>query len=179
MAWSRRHVVKAGLSGAALAQLPARAAAPDAPSLETLAHAKGMHFGSALGGRGFADLRYSELKMPSIQPVPGEFHFERAERLLEFATDHGIAMRGHSLLWHHPRWLPRWLDSHDFGGDPRKSAEALLTDHIRTTTTRFGKCICSWDVVNEAVDNVTGEAIAAAFRAAPDRRPENLAGVPA
>ncbi len=65
-------------------------------------------------------------------------------------------MRGHCLLWHHPRWLPRWLDSYDFGNEPVGAAEKLLTDHISRTTSHF-KRIVSWDVVNEAVDNVTGE----------------------
>ena len=175
--WSRREILGAGLSVAASSGLALRLGAEElvseagADSLEALAHSKGFHFGTALGNRGLADPRYLELvrsqcgvvvpenalKMPAIQPVPGEFHFERAEALLAFAETNKMLTRGHCLLWHHPRWLPQWLDGYDFGADPAKSAEKLLTDHIDTTSLHFGKRIVSWDVVNEAVDNVTGD----------------------
>jgi endo-1,4-beta-xylanase len=169
--WSRRDLLQAGLLGAAFARAAAAGAAPLAgDSLESLARAKGMHFGTALSGRALADVPYTELivaqcglivpenelKMPFIQRTPGVFDFSRAERLLAFADANALAMRGHCLLWHHPRWLPRWLENHDFGSDPKKSAETLLTTHIRETCTHFGNRIRSWDVVNEAVDNTTG-----------------------
>jgi endo-1,4-beta-xylanase len=97
------------------------------------------------------------LKMPSVQPAPGQFQFERAEQLLAFAEANQMLTRGHCLLWHHPRWLPKWLDGYDFGAEPAQAAGKLLTDHVTTTAAHFGKRIVSWDVVNEAVDNVTGE----------------------
>jgi endo-1,4-beta-xylanase len=169
VSWSRRHVLKtgAGLTAAALVH----AAMPAEGSLEKLARAKGLHFGTALSGRGLADPRYlelvraecglivpeNELKMPVVQPAPGEFHFERAEALLSFATQNDLGMRGHCLLWHHARWLPQWLNDYDFGADPARAAAKLLTDHITRTTSYFGRRIGSWDVVNEAVDNVTGQ----------------------
>ena len=168
--WSRRELLQAALLGSGVSTAaPGRAADPE--SLETLARAKGLHFGSALGGRGLRDPQYleliraqcglivpeNELKMPAVQPTPGVFEFARADALLAFADANALAMRGHCLLWHHPRWLPRWLDGYDFGAEPAKAAEALLANHIGRTTTHFGKRINSWDVVNEAVDNVTGE----------------------
>ena len=170
--WTRRTVMQAGLAGAGFAAgpLPVFAAERAADSLEALAHAKGMHFGTALSGRGLKDPAYlelvraqcglivpeSELKMPIIQPQPGQFQFERADALLDFAAGNDLVTRGHCLLWHHPRWLPKWLEGYDFGAEPAKSAAALLTDHITRTTTRYQKRIRSWDVVNEAVDNITG-----------------------
>jgi endo-1,4-beta-xylanase len=141
------------------------------PSLDELARAKGLRFGTALGGRGPANAALvelikaqcgiivpeNELKMPAVQPQPGQFRFGRAEALLSFAETNQLQMRGHCLLWHHPRWVPGWLNTYDFGADAAGSAAALLTTHIKTTTQHFGKRIVSWDVVNEAVDNVTGE----------------------
>ena len=169
--WTRRELVQAGLlATGAVAGTPLALAAqrPD-DSLEILARAKGMHFGSALGGRGLADPGYveliraqcglivpeNELKMPAIQPQPGEFHFERGDVVAAFAETEDLLLRGHCLLWHHPRWLPRWLDGYDFGADPAAAAERLLVDHISRTTTHY-KSVVSWDVVNEAVDNITG-----------------------
>jgi endo-1,4-beta-xylanase len=166
---TRRDLVQAGMAGA-LCGAAAFAERPE-DSLETLARAKGIQFGSALGTRAMADTRYldlireqcgmivpeSELKMPAIQPQPGEFHFERADALLSFADSNGLEARGHCLLWHHPRWLPKWVEGFDFGPNPAQGAEKFLTDHIARTTSRYGKRLVSWDVVNEAVDNLTGE----------------------
>jgi len=169
---SRRQILQGGLAGAALANAPRLLAAERRPdSLESLARAKGLHFGSALSGRALSDVGYveliraecgmlvpeNELKMPFIQPQPGEFHFERGDALLDFAEANALAARGHCLLWHHPRWLPRWLDTYDYGAEPAKSAEKLLVDHIARTTSHYGRRVVSWDVVNEAVQNVTGE----------------------
>jgi GH35 family endo-1,4-beta-xylanase len=39
---------------------------------------------------------------------------------------------------------------------PGAGAEALLREHIELTCKAFEKRIVSWDVVNEAVDNLTG-----------------------
>jgi endo-1,4-beta-xylanase len=167
--WSRRELLQAALSGAGTA-LPAFATERESETLEILARAKGLHFGSSLSGRALTDTGYvdlirtqcgvivpeNELKMPAIQPTPGVFEFQRGDALLAFAESNGLLVRGHCLLWHHPRWLPRWLDTYDFGPEPAKAAESLLIDHITRTTTHFGKRLMSWDVVNEAVDNITG-----------------------
>lgn len=167
--WTRRDVVKAGLAGTAVAVVPV--AERPADSLEILARAKGLHFGTALGSRALDDAKYldliraqcgtmvpeNELKMPVLQAKPGSWDFSRAERLLEFAANNDLKARGHCLLWHHPRWLPRWLEGYDFGDNPGAGAEALLREHIGITCKQFGRRIVSWDVVNEAVDNISGE----------------------
>ncbi len=170
--WTRRQILQSAAAGAALAPFRLPAMAPDGgESLDQLAREKGLRFGTALGGRGLADAALTglikaqcgvivpenELKLPTIQPTPGDFHFERAEALLAFAEASQMLMRGHCLLWHHPRWVPTWLNTYDFGANPATGAATLLGNHIYTTTRRFGKRIASWDVINEAVDNVTGE----------------------
>jgi endo-1,4-beta-xylanase len=146
--WSRREVLQAGAATSLAAAIPAHGA--DADSLDALAKAKGLHFGSALGGRGLGDSRYLDLiraecgtlvpenalKMPSIQPKPGEFSFERGDALLAFAQDNGMRVRGHCLLWHHPRWLPRWLNDYDFGAEPARAPSDCwsITSHAPPRT---------------------------------------------
>ena len=121
--WTRRHVVQAGFGGAALAAAPLARTADSSPTLQSLARAKGMHFGTAFSGRALADASYTalvraqcgmivpenSLKMPSIQPQPGVFNFGRGDQLATFAETNSLLMRGHCLLWHHPRWMPRWI----------------------------------------------------------------------
>ena len=166
--WTRRAVMQATLAGMAAA---AMADTPPGESLDSLARKKGLRFGSSLGGRGLRDPNYlaliesqcgmlvpeNELKMAFVQRTPGEFNFERAEALLTYAESRGMLMRGHTLLWHHPKWMPRWLDTHDFGTQPATAAAEWLGTHVRKTSAQFGRRICSWDVVNEAVHQVTGE----------------------
>jgi endo-1,4-beta-xylanase len=170
--WSRRALLAAASGGAGLAAWPAAFATSIVQtSLNALARDKGFWFGTALSSRGLGDAAYKQLvqeqcgilvaenefKMPSIQRTPGEFSFERAEALLAFAQGANLKMRGHCLLWHHPRWLPRWLEKYDFGAEPAHGAEQLISEHVNRTATYFGRRISSWDVVNEAVDNITGQ----------------------
>src|SRR3546814_4662110 len=95
--------------------------------------------------------------------------------MLDDATRHRMAMRGHTLLWHRPKWMPAWAESHDFGSAPAKEAERLLTTHIETVMRHCGPRIASWDVVNEAVDPETGGLIEIALsRAMGDRKSTRL-----
>jgi endo-1,4-beta-xylanase len=63
------------------------------------------------------------------------------------------------LLWHRPRWFPRWLNDYDFGANPTREAERLVVEHIRTVTDRYRGAITSYDVVNEAIDHDTNRPI--------------------
>ncbi|MDP8994014.1 MAG: endo-1,4-beta-xylanase [Pseudomonadota bacterium] len=157
-----------------LRQSPPAAAA----SLDALARRSGRRFGSAVGTGppgtitgSFADPRYRQLLVPEcgalvhenelkwgwIRPAPDRFNFAAADMILAFAEQHGMAMRGHTLLWHHPSWFPAWVASYDFGPNPRAEAERMIREHIETVCRRYGTRIYSYDVVNEAVHNWTGE----------------------
>ena len=185
MEWTRREAMFS-LAGAGLAASAGWTAAEPAagPSLDAIARRSGRRFGSAVGAgpRGalhgaFADPRYrqllvaecgllvaeNELKWTTIRPDPASFRFEPFDRLLAFGEEHGLGMRGHTLLWHHPDWMPQWVASHDFGSSPASAAELMLREHVATVCRRYRGRIHSYDVVNEAVDNRTGEMRETAF----------------
>jgi endo-1,4-beta-xylanase len=139
-----------------------------APSLNALANAKGMRFGSCIaagGGGSFANLRYAalierecglivpenELKWQAIRPTATTFDFARADAILAYATRKGLAMRGHTLLWHRSKWMPRWMETHGFGVRPATAAAAMMTTHVNTVCGRYKDKIKSFDVVNETV----------------------------
>ena len=125
----------------------------------------------------FADPRYREIvvaecgllvaqnehKWPQIEPRPGEVSFAAGDAMVNWAREHDIAFRGHTLVWHHPNWLPRWLDAYDFGAQPARAAEQLLRTHINAVCEHYRGVISSWDVVNESVDNETGVLRETAF----------------
>ncbi|HWU13920.1 MAG TPA: endo-1,4-beta-xylanase [Caulobacter sp.] len=144
---------------------------PLGPSLAALARGKGVRFGGAVGGASFADPRYrqvlidecgvlvpeNELKWYVLRPNARTFAFERADRIAAFAKAHDIDLRGHTLLWHHPKWFPAWLKAYDFGKGPAaaRNARALLVDHIDKVVAHYPQ-IDSWDVVNETIDPKDG-----------------------
>jgi endo-1,4-beta-xylanase len=171
---SRRRALGAGLAAAAGGALgPAWAADTPTPSLNALAKAKGMRFGSCIaagGGGSIAAPDYvqvvtgecgllvpeNEMKMQALRPGPDQFDFRRGDAIMAFAADKGLAVRGHNLLWHNTKWLPAWLNAYDFGSRPATAAEALLVTHVKTVCSHFGDRIACWDVVNETIDPATG-----------------------
>ena len=145
-------------------------------SLHALAQRSGRRFGSAIGWNGrtaesgsiqkpaytaIVDAECgvivpeNELKWQAIRPAPDTYDFARMDDIVRWAQANGKAVRGHTLLWHRPQWFPQWLNSYDYGANPAREAERLLTDHIRTVTDRYRGVIASYDVVNEAIDHDT------------------------
>lgn len=162
----------AGSFVAACSGLPAMA---ETESLQQLAARSGRRFGSAVGaGRGltgslsdpgYRDLlirecgllvHENELKWYALRPDAETFDYAPADRIADFAREHGMGARGHTLLWHHPRWFPAWAEGHGYGPRPASTVERMLVEHINGVVGRYGALIDSWDVVNEAVDADTG-----------------------
>jgi endo-1,4-beta-xylanase len=170
---SRRQALGSALAVAASGMAGRAGAAPEG-SLNALARAKGLRFGSAISAGqdgGLANPDYAailiaecgllvpenEMKMYAVRPDAQTFDFSRADRIMAFAAEHGLAVRGHNLLWHNTKWLPKWVQAFDFGSRPATAAEALLVEHITKVCRHFGDRIRSWDVVNETIDPATGE----------------------
>jgi endo-1,4-beta-xylanase len=84
-----------------------------------------------------------ELKWLDIHPERGEYRFEKADALIDFARQNKIEIRGHTLAWYGA--LPPWTAAID----SRVEAERELVDHIETVVSRYRGTIPSWDVVNE------------------------------
>lgn len=173
---TRRAAIAAGAAAAALPALVHAVPTP-ASGLNALAVAKGMRFGSAFAwsapgadAGSFANPAYAgllradcgvlvaenELKWQSIRPGPTNFDFTRFDAMLGWADAAHLPVRGHNLLWHRTKWLPKWLNAHDFGATPKIEAERLLTSHIQTVLRRYRGRIASYDVVNEAVNDHDG-----------------------
>jgi endo-1,4-beta-xylanase len=86
----------------------------------------------------------NELKWETVEPQRGQFDFTAADRIVEFAQQNDMAVRGHTLVWHLQN--PGWLN--DLSPSELKQA---LADHIRTVMQHYAGKIGEWDVVNEAV----------------------------
>lgn len=167
---------RAVLAGSAAALTVTGAARAQGLSLKTLAASRGLMFGAVAGmgawgglGASLRDPDYrallvaecgaivpeNEMKWQAVRPDVDTFDFERMDVIAGFAAEHEMALRGHTLLWHHPQWFPRWLTDYDFGARPAAEGERLVTEHIRRVTARYPQVV-SFDVVNETVDADTG-----------------------
>ncbi|MBM6996231.1 endo-1,4-beta-xylanase [Paenibacillus sp. DXFW5] len=99
----------------------------------------------------------NEMKFVSLHPEEQTYTFEAADRLVEFARSYGMAMRGHTLVWHNQ--TSDWLFRDGQGGTVSK--DVLLErvrEHIHTVVGRYKNDIYAWDVVNEAIAD-EGEAL--------------------
>jgi endo-1,4-beta-xylanase len=88
------------------------------------------------------------LKFSVLRPGPGIYDFTWADSMVAFAQAHGMAVRGHTFVWHNQ--LPGWLTG---GAWSPTQVDSILADHITTVMLRYKGRIGIWDVVNEAVDD--------------------------
>lgn len=92
------------------------------------------------------------MKFESLQPMEGQFDFSAGDRIVHFAKENGMAVRGHTLVWHNQ--TPDWVFRTD--KEERVSREQLLfrmKEHIDTVLKHYNSDILCWDVVNEAVED--------------------------
>jgi GH35 family endo-1,4-beta-xylanase len=72
------------------------------------------------------------------------------DRALQWLRSHGIAVRGHNLVWPGWQWLPRELRQYQH--DPARLRE-LTAQHITYMVSHFRGQLVDWDVVNEPFTN--------------------------
>ncbi|MBW7850045.1 MAG: endo-1,4-beta-xylanase [Rhodospirillales bacterium] len=173
---TRRQVLAAGAAAATwlVSGGPAGAGActgvctteADAGTLRAAACRRGRAFGSGVATGELANPEYAdlvarqcavvvptwEMKWGQVHKAPDVFDFGSCDRLVAFARVNGLGVRGHTLVWHrnHPEWLPARLA----GGGWRD----ILASHVATLCGRYRHAVCSWDVVNEAVEPEDGRS---------------------
>jgi endo-1,4-beta-xylanase len=182
MELTRRQSLALALGLATSACAPMQIAArphSEFASLNELARPGGRRFGCTVGSSNgsLRDPHYddilrtecglivpeNELKWQWTRPTPTSFNFAGADMMVDFAEENGLAIRGHTLLWHHPNWFPAWVANYDFGANPRAEGERMIREHVAAICTRYGRRIHSYDAVNEAVDNQSGAMRETAF----------------
>jgi endo-1,4-beta-xylanase len=98
----------------------------------------------------------NEMNWPAISPAAGQLNFAPFDAIMDYAARSGREVRGHNLMWHQPRWMPGWTETNDYGANPSREGERVLTEHIGAVARRYKDRIRSWNVVNEAVNYQTG-----------------------
>lgn len=133
------------------------------PTLRALADRRGIGIGAAVAyGPLVGEPEYARtlarefnmltpenvMKMGPLRPARDRFDFDQADALVRFAQEHGMRVRGHTLVWHNQQ--PAWLTQGNFSRDEML---AILKEHIQTVVGRYRGQVYAWDVVNEAVND--------------------------
>ncbi len=90
------------------------------------------------------------MKPENIQPIEGVFDFKDADRIASFASDSGIALRGHTLIWHNQ--IPDWFFLENGEQASEEKLRERMKTHITEVMQQYKGQIYAWDVVNEPVD---------------------------
>jgi len=130
-------------------------------SLDQMMKAKGkQYFGTALDANHLNDntlqnvakndfgviTHENSMKWDQIQPQQGNFQWGNADRVVDFATQNGKKVRGHTLVWHSQ--LPQWV--HNINN--AQTLTNAINDHIAQVAGRYKGRIFHWDVVNEVFE---------------------------
>ncbi|WP_117215083.1 endo-1,4-beta-xylanase [Allorhizocola rhizosphaerae] len=106
------------------------------------------HFGQVTPG--------NALKWDATEPREGQFTFAEADALVDFGTNKGMRVRGHTLVWHSqtPAWVFQDAAGNPLTNSPEHKALLLqrLENHIRAVAGRYAGRIYAWDVANEVID---------------------------
>lgn len=151
---SRRAVLAGSTAVLTLGRAEARGR-----SLRALAEKRGVLFGCAAGSYQLRDADFAavlsretnilvpeyELKRLIVEPQPGRFDFSGADMLMDFATQNGIKMRGHTCVWYAAN--PPWLEEKVLSAPD----DEVMTFFIAKMMARYRGRFHSWDVVNEAI----------------------------
>ena len=170
----------------ALADVSPRTGEDYTPPLKDLAEAAGFKIGICLSPNQLSDTRYLDLlaaqfntttctnetkayslldQQASRQSEDGmpRMNYAVADRMVGWARDHGVGVRGHVLTW--DAYMTEWFFHEDYDvSKPVASREVLLarmesyiTQVITHFETEFPGVIYCWDVVNEAMGDSAAE----------------------
>ncbi|MGF6297140.1 endo-1,4-beta-xylanase [Paraburkholderia sp. WC7.3d] len=100
----------------------------------------------------------NKMKPGTIGVAQGKYNFQPADRIVAFAQAHGIAVRGHTLVWHFK--AGDWTEAPDwfFAGDPSDPhyhdiVAKRLDRYVTDVVTHFRGKVYAWDVVNEVISD--------------------------
>jgi endo-1,4-beta-xylanase len=96
------------------------------------------------------------LKWDATEPTENTFTYAQADPLIAYARANGLAVRGHTFVWHNqtPAWVFVGADGQPMTATAEDKALLLsrLENHIRNVGAKYGSTIGVWDVVNEVID---------------------------
>ncbi len=92
------------------------------------------------------------MKWQFIEPAPGQFSFQQADALVDFALRNGMVIHGHTLVFSEAN--PKWVQDLPTATTADKQAvQSVMLNHISTVVGHYKGKVASWDVVNEPLQD--------------------------
>ncbi|SFF09700.1 endo-1,4-beta-xylanase, partial [Actinoplanes philippinensis] len=127
---------------------------PPGTTLKAAAERSGRYFGAAMGRDRLSDNGFltianrefdmmtavNEMKPDATEPNRGQFNFSAGDAIYNWAVQHGMRVRGHTLAWHAQQ--PRFWGS--LSGSGLRQA---MIDHINGVMAHYKGKLAAWDVV--------------------------------
>lgn len=134
---------------------------PHPPRLRDAAEHAGVLVGAAVRPQRFVEAAYvttlahefnmvepeDVMKWEVVHPARDTFDYSQADRVVAFASEHRMKVRGHTLVWH--QRLPPWVTEGKYA--PAEFSR-ILEHHIKTVAGYYRGKVFAWDVVNEAFE---------------------------
>ncbi|KAK4385525.1 Endo-1,4-beta-xylanase 5-like [Sesamum angolense] len=89
----------------------------------------------------------NEMKWYFNEKVRGVVDYSVTDAMVQFAKSHGVAIRGHTVLWEDRNFQPPWLI--DFPINRSEEYRALTDSRVHSVMNRYKGQLIHWDVVNE------------------------------
>lgn len=89
------------------------------------------------------------MKPVNMSTAKGQYRFDQADKLIDWAEKNDLLVHGHTLVWH--AQSAQWLNmNQDRTPLTRAEARANMEKYINAVAGRYAGRLISWDVVNEA-----------------------------
>ncbi len=90
----------------------------------------------------------NEMKFDATEPQEGRFNYNNGDKMVKYAKQNGMRVRGHALAWHSQ--VPNRVNNYK---NDKKKLLAVLKNHIQKVVGHWKGQVAEWDVVNEAISN--------------------------
>ena len=116
----------------------AAVANPSVPSAQEVLHREFNQIGAE-----------NAFKWRAIANKVGEYDFTAADAFVEYAQQHDMRLRGHTLIWGRAGRPDNLEETVRATSDPTATLRSLMREHIETMLNRYRGKVQAWDVVNE------------------------------
>ncbi|CAN8268318.1 unnamed protein product [Cochlearia groenlandica] len=86
----------------------------------------------------------NEMKWYSTEVVRGVEDYSAADAMLRFFKTHGVAVRGHNIVWNDPKYQPKWVKNLS-----SKDLYNAVKRRVFSVVSRYKGQVDGWDVDNE------------------------------
>jgi endo-1,4-beta-xylanase len=97
----------------------------------------------------------NSMKWGEVCKAENRCDWRRADRIADFARQHGMKMTGHTFVWH--QMYPPWVFKDASGNAPKETITQRLREHIFQMVQRYADVVDNWDVVNEAISDTPNQ----------------------